>query len=238
MFQRDKAWQVYPYPCIGQFRFLQLNLCQLPSYGAMVQRLKDGARYLEIGCCLGQDIRKLVADGVPSGQLYGIELEKEFIDLGYDFFKDRDSLEAHLFQADILDRSSSDGLDALSGTMEFVHLGMVLHIFEWDQQREILERCITLLKAQPGVMILGQAVGNVEGGGLSTAGPAGASSTGKVGFKHNVTTFQKLWKEIEERTGARWECRASIDGGLGVDSGARKWDTASARRLVFEVERL
>lgn len=157
-----------------------------------MQRLKDGARYLDIGCCLGQDIRKLVADDVPSGQLYEVELEKEFINLGYDFFfKDRDSLKAYLFQEDILDRSSLDGLDALSGTMEFVHLGMVLHIFEWDQQRELLERCITLLKAQPGVMILGQAVGNVEGGGLSTAGPTGANSTGNLGFKHNVTTFQK-----------------------------------------------
>lgn len=40
----------------------------------MVQRLKDGARYLDVGCCLGQDIRKLVADGVPSAHLYGVEL--------------------------------------------------------------------------------------------------------------------------------------------------------------------
>lgn len=203
----------------------------------MLQRLKDGARYLDVGCCLGQDIRKLVADGVPSDHLNGIELEKEFIDLGYEFFKDRDALKANFFQADILDRGGDNALNVLSGTMEFIHLGMVLHIFTWDQQRETLERCITLLKSQPGVMILGQAVGNVEGGGLS-AGLTGANSTGGSGFKHNVTTFQILWKEIEQRTGTRWDCRASIDSGLGVDSGARKWDTANARRLVFEVERL
>lgn len=72
--QRDKAWEVFPYPCIGQFRFLNLSLCQQPSYSSVLERLKGGAKYVDIGCCLGQDIRRLVADGAPAENLYGAEL--------------------------------------------------------------------------------------------------------------------------------------------------------------------
>lgn len=72
--QRDRAWDIFPYPCIGQFRFLDLALCKQPSYGTMLQRLKAGAKYVDIGCCIGQDIRKLVADGAPGENLYGAEL--------------------------------------------------------------------------------------------------------------------------------------------------------------------
>lgn len=92
-------------------------------------------------------------------------------------------------------------------------------------------------KSQPGVMILSQALGNVEGSGLG-AGLIGANATGKSGFKHNTSTFQAIWREIEQRTETRWDCRVSIDGVLGADSGARNWDNARARRLVFEMETL
>lgn len=201
----------------------------------MVQRLKHGSLYLDIGCCLGQDIRKLVADGVPSSHLYGAELQPEFIDLGYDFFQDRESLRTSFIQADVLDIGTANPLNELSGAFDFIHLGMVLHIYQWDQQRDMLERCVDLLKPESGVLILGQALGSADGG--LSAGQTGANFTGKP-FKHNATTFQTLWKEIGERTATKWDCRASIDGGLGVDSGMRKWDVSSSRRLVFEVERL
>lgn len=233
--QRDKAWDVYPYPCIGQFRFLQLNLCQQPSYKAIVQKLQEGARYLDIGCCVGQDIRKLVADGAPAQQLYGAELQPAFLDLGYDFFQDRATLTSTFMQADILDRGAASPLEALAGTVDFIHLGMLLHIFEREPQIHLLENCIRLLKAEPGVLIVGQAVGDAEGS--VCAGQTGGRFTGKA-FRHNDVTFRALWEEIGERTGTRWECRASVDGGLGIDSGKRAWESSKARRLVFEVERL
>lgn len=235
--QRDKAWDVYPYPCIGQFRFLQLNLCQQPSYQKMVEALKGGAKYLDIGCCVGQDIRKLVADGAPRQQLLGAELQPEFIDLGYDFFQDRDRLSAKMMQANVLDRSAGSPFDELAGTLDYIHLGMVLHVFERDQQREVLENCIRLLKPKRGVLILGQAVGNADGGVSAGQTQTGGDWTGKI-FRHNDVTFRALWEEIGVRTGTRWDCRASVDGGLGVDSGKRAWDSPKARRLVFEVERL
>lgn len=151
--------------------------------------------------------------------------------MGYEFFQDQDTLKVNFMQADILNLGEGSPLAALKGTFDFVHLGMVLHIFGWEKQREALENCIQLLKPQAGVLILGQAVGDADG---TTSG----SQWGAKSFRHNDVSFRKLWKEIEERTGVKYDCRASIDGGLGVDEGNRKWDLKSAKRLVFEVERL
>ncbi|ROV87636.1 hypothetical protein VMCG_10632 [Cytospora schulzeri] len=227
---RDKAWNIYPYPCIGQFRFLNLSLHKQPSYASLVQRLQQGAKYLDIGCCLGQDIRKLVADGAPSENLYGAELLGDFIQLGYDLFRDKGTLKTHFMQADILDPNSQ--LQSLTKTVDFIHLGMILHIFSWEEQRELLETCIQIMKPQAGVLILGQAVGHAEG--KVSLG----RNSGGLSFKHSDLSFRRLWGEISERTGIKFDCRAALDEGLGVADGKRTWDVAAARRLVFEVERL
>lgn len=46
--------------------FLQLNMSLSPAYDEVLSRLKNEQRLLDLGCCFGQDIRKLVHDGVPS----------------------------------------------------------------------------------------------------------------------------------------------------------------------------
>ncbi|KAI7785300.1 methyltransferase domain-containing protein [Diaporthe eres] len=226
---RDKAWDIFPYPCIGQFRFLNLSLSKKPSYERILERLRGGATYLDIGCCIGQDIRKLVHDGAPGGNLHGAELQGGFIGLGYDFFRDRDTLGATLVQADVFDLGDGSSLSGMVGKADILHLGMVLHLFGWDKQRELLENCVKLLRpASPGPLILGQAVGDVEGG----VRPGGHI------FCHNVETFNKMWSEISERSGLKFECRATLDEGLGIAESRRGWDGVTRRRLSFEVERV
>lgn len=52
--QREKAWQIHPYPCIGGFRFLDPGLSSSPFYGEVVERLKEGEMFLDLGTCFGQ----------------------------------------------------------------------------------------------------------------------------------------------------------------------------------------
>lgn len=123
----------------------------------------------------------------------------------------------------------SSPLGRLVGKVDFIHLGMVLHLFGWDKQRELLENCVKLLKpSSTGEMILGQALGDVEGG----------VRPGAQIFVHNVETFNKMWAEISERTGLKFECRATLDQGLGIAEARRGWDHATRRRLSFEVEQV
>ncbi|KKY31930.1 putative methyltransferase domain-containing protein [Diaporthe ampelina] len=223
---RDKAWDVYPYPCIGQFKFLALRLYDQPSYATVVRRLKQGAKYLDIGCCLGQDIRKLAMDGAPPENLYGAELRAPFVDLGYELFRDR-GLAATFMEADALVISEDSPLSELKGEIDFVHLGMVLHVFGRERQRALLENCISLLRPERGSAVLGTAVGAVDG----TQAPAGH-------YLHSDETFRSLWAEISERKGVRFDCRASLDDGLAILESKEKTGFDKARRLIFEVERL
>ncbi|KAH8658017.1 hypothetical protein BX600DRAFT_514542 [Xylariales sp. PMI_506] len=235
---RDKAWDIFPYPCIGSYRFLDLSLMRLPVYPRLLETLKSGGKLLDIGCCMAQDLRQLAFDGVPSENLYGAEIEAPFMDLGYDLFKDKDTFRAHFTQANILDTvrpptNPESTLHSLLGAMDFVHLGMVLHVFSLEEQQLALERCIELLKPEKGVMIVGQAVGHVSG-----TSHASRTHHDSHSFKHSDETFRQLWKAIEEKKGIKFDCRASLDTGLGVADGKRGWDDPGARRLIFEVERL
>ncbi len=223
--QRDKAWDVYPYPCIGQFLFLNLRLKHQPSYASMMENLKHGAKYLEIGFFLGQDIRKLVADGAPSQNIYGVELEAPFIELGYDLFRDRATLQAQFMAGDIFDLNNSNISHSIIGEMDYIYLGMILHVFDRHKQRLLLENCIRILKPQAGALILREAVGDMEG--LQV--PAG-------NFMHSNETFRQMWEEISERTGLKFDCRLTLDNDFEIPEAKKKWGYDRSRRLAFEVE--
>jgi hypothetical protein len=51
-------------------------------YQQVLERVKNGENFLDLGCCLGQEIRKLVFDGAPSVNTYGSDLHGEFISVG------------------------------------------------------------------------------------------------------------------------------------------------------------
>jgi SAM-dependent methyltransferase len=192
----------------------------------VVDRLKEGAKYLDIGCCLGQDIRKLVMDGAPPENLYGAELHAPFIDVSYELFRDH-GLAATFMEADALNISEDNPLYKLKGKVDFVHLGMVLHVFGRQNQRALLENCVSLLRPERGSMILGTAVGDLEG---HQAAPGH--------FLHSDETFKAMIKDISEQTGVRFDCRASLDDGLAILEDKSKSSVDKARRLIFEVERL
>ncbi|KAK1808712.1 hypothetical protein LTR12_016939 [Friedmanniomyces endolithicus] len=53
------------------------------------------------------NLRRLVFDGVPSAQCYGADLRLEFLDLGYELFADRATLESKFIAADVFDEGSA-----------------------------------------------------------------------------------------------------------------------------------
>ena len=61
-----------------------------------------------------------------STQLTSLEI---FWDIGYDLFRDRDTMKAQFVNTDILDANSA--LAALHGKIDVVHVALVLHLFGW-----------------------------------------------------------------------------------------------------------
>ncbi|KAJ5547924.1 hypothetical protein N7513_005158 [Penicillium frequentans] len=98
-FQRARDFAANPYPCIGHYRFLNLTLLTHPRYQIILAKLKSNtsAIYIDIGCRFGQDLRQLVHDGIPSSQLIGLDIEQPLMDLGYELFRDRETLESKFF---------------------------------------------------------------------------------------------------------------------------------------------
>lgn len=75
------------------YQFLDLSLMTTDVYQEVLERVKHGENFLDLGCCFGQEIRQLVFDGAPSANTYGSDLWSDFLSIGYELFKDKDRLQ-------------------------------------------------------------------------------------------------------------------------------------------------
>ncbi|CAF3007711.1 unnamed protein product [Rotaria sp. Silwood2] len=80
----------------------------------MLEKCKEeGATVIDFGCCLGQDVRQFVYDGVPLDQIRGYDLDPFFIEQGYELYRDGEVMkEKKIFAAgSILDDQFLDGIE-------------------------------------------------------------------------------------------------------------------------------
>jgi hypothetical protein len=87
-------------------------------------------------------------------------------------------------------------------------------------------------KDKPGVVIFGRQVGNVVAG----------DSTGAMGgkrWRHNVESFERMWKEVGEQTGTEWSIKAKLVD-VNVEKSVKRDEVAwrDTKRLRFEVVRV
>ncbi|KAI1149982.1 hypothetical protein F4825DRAFT_428327 [Nemania diffusa] len=258
---RDRLWDVYPYACVGHFRFASLEFAADIYYQQALARLLsaqetetassspggDITRLLDVGCCVGQVLRKLAHDGVDSSRLYGTDVEPRFLDLGFDLFRDRATFRGRFVVGDLLlplppeptamnhggdggpsnsSGSSNSELDALDGSMTLVHATSFFHLFTWAEQVRAATRIVRLLRADGAdVMVFGRQVG--------TAAPraSGKAGSDKV-YLHDGRSWQRLWDEVGARTGTRW--RAAMAPTEKIQTGAAE---SSLRKMTFCVVR-
>ncbi|KAI5276330.1 hypothetical protein E4T47_00754 [Aureobasidium subglaciale] len=229
--KRDKAWEVFPYPCIGQFRFLDMPLGGFETYPEIVRRLKSGdQKYLDLGCCFGQDIRRLVTDGVSSEVLIGSDLHQGFLDLGYSLFKDRGTLKSEFIAADVFESQSA--LTPLEGKIDIIHASSFFHLFGYEGQKKIARRVVQLLKPQKDSLLVGRQVGNIN----AHEEESSASGSGNM-FLQNVDSWKQMWSEIEEETGTKWKAEAALEDWPVVGNKV-SWHKEGTKRIFFSVRRL
>ncbi|KAF2877220.1 hypothetical protein BDV95DRAFT_141169 [Massariosphaeria phaeospora] len=224
---RDAAWQIFPYPCIGQFRFLDLSLNQMKEYAEVLKRLNEGQKLLDMACCFGQEIRQLVADGAPSDNLYGCDLRKEYIELGYKLFGDGDKLGTKFLTADIFDSTSA--LTALRGQLDMVYAGSFFHLFGYEDQVTVSKAVASLLRPRPGSMILGRQIGSVNAAehGHKT------NPTGTM-FRHNVESVQDMWTQIGNDLGVSFAVTANLQD---LEGDHFRFHTNDTKRIWFTIRR-
>ncbi|GAB7347547.1 hypothetical protein MBLNU459_g4438t1 [Dothideomycetes sp. NU459] len=192
---RERAWQVLPFPCIGKFHFLDMSISHHPLYTTIIERVKHGDRLLDLGCCFGQDVRKLVVDDAPAENLIGSDLRASFIELGYDLFLDKDTLKAKFIASDVFD-PESELLKTERGSVSIVHAASMIHLFDLPTQKQVVKTIIDLLKPESGSLVVGRQVGSlVSGDKPSSLDPS------KTMFWHDEATFAKMWHDVGKEVG-------------------------------------
>ncbi|EME41738.1 hypothetical protein DOTSEDRAFT_73949 [Dothistroma septosporum NZE10] len=199
---RDRAFKIFPYPCIGQFNFLDFGVSKAPKYKDVLEGVKAGKTLLDVGCCFGQDLRKLTHDGADSKNLMGFEMKKEFTDLGYDLFRDRDSLKSNFVFGDFF----APIPDLEGKQFDYIHASSFFHLFSWDDQVTILEKFLGLLKQRHGTMVFGRQACVPKAGVLRHEKARGGEM-----FRHDKASFKRM---VEEATKGAWaEGRFEVEVG-------------------------
>ena len=196
-----RAFKQWPYPCIGQLRFLDLNLAKHPYYSTVLSRLQDSQTFLDAGCCFGQDLRKLIFDGAPSSRaLAGLDVESAFLELGYELFRDKDKFHATLLPVDLLHGTAP--IPQFDEQMDMISVFSVLHFFLYEPQIEVAKRLVRFSRPKPGSTILGRQVATPK------AGDYNGLKQGTYAYIHNVDTFKASWERIGRETSTQWEVDA------------------------------
>lgn len=224
---RDEAWQIHPYPCIGQFRFLDLSLNQTKEYSDILQRLQQGQKLLDMACCFGQEIRQLVADGAPSENIYGCDLREDYIKLGYKLFRDQDTLRTKFLTANIFDATSA--LTDLQGQFDMVYAGSFFHLWGYEDQVRASKSVALLLRPQKGSTIYGRQVGSVNAGTHNHR----TNPTGTM-YRHNVESLKRMWCDIGDNLGVSFAVEARLEE---LDPDHFKFHTPDTRRIHFIIRR-
>lgn len=195
---RDKAWQHFRYPCIGEWIFLLPIMTQMSVWPDILKRARADGTVLDLGCCFGQNLRLLAANGVETTNMYAMDITSEFWDLGFDLFRDDSKMKATFIRRDILEPSLR--LEPLDGKMDIILACLFLHLFSREQQILATKRIIQF--SRPGSMVIGYQRAHPQT--YTVIRP------GYVMYLHNLDTFRDLWRQVEAETGTKWQLKVEM----------------------------
>ncbi|KAF2279510.1 uncharacterized protein EI97DRAFT_350775, partial [Westerdykella ornata] len=197
---RDQAFSVYPLATIGEFWFLVLGLSEHPSYTCLLNRLKNASDktkplLIDLGTCLGQDMRKLIYDGAESCQLLGVDKCPQFEMVGYELFRDADKMKGRFICADILATDLDNPLEKTRGTWEIVVSSMLLHSFDWNIQTAIVKKMMGLTSGK-GAWTIGLLAGDLEEHEVPIPPPLVPEGVKMTRFIHSKESLERIFKTV------------------------------------------
>ena len=175
---------------------------QDPLFQGVATRLKaigSTETFLDVGCCLGHVVRQLIAEGVSSERLYGLDLQPRFLDLGYDLFRDRDrSKSKATFVAGDMLQEDDERLEKLTGRVDIIYASAFFHLFEREAQIKAAKRMVRFLRPEnPRAMIFGR--------------NEGPKIVGWEKYVLDTESWRHMWGEVGEATGTRWRTEMDVE---------------------------
>lgn len=174
----QKALEIYPYRCVQTYSYLTTRMMKNPFYSSIVKDINTKF-ILDVGCCVGSDMRRLILDGAQSDYMLGVDLEADFFKIGFEIFQDQLKLPKNIFlQADIFEE---DFIEKIQGEMkmrklhnnrifqgfDLIQLGAVIHLLT-EEKIELLLKLIYERLLKEGGSLVGQTIGTIatSGGGV------------------------------------------------------------------------
>jgi hypothetical protein len=227
---RDKAWAIRSYPCTGLGVWLMPYISNSPAYTTVIKQLQDGGTLMDVGCFMGDDMRRLAYDGAPSDKMYGVDIVSHW-EVGFNMYRDEGRFKAHFIEADIMKPDANPQLAALIGKMDVISISAVLHQWDWDSQLECVEQLVKFSK--PGTVIIGHQMGNVNAGNTFFAKQSVPQ------WRQNPESLSKLWDQAGEATGTAWETQARLFdfADIGWDPEAQKGLGEGAKIIDWVITR-
>jgi ubiquinone/menaquinone biosynthesis C-methylase UbiE len=174
----------------------------MKGYNDIVKRIQSGQKFLDLGCCLGQEIRKLVHDGAPSENIMGSELHGEFVELGYDLFRDHDKLKSKFVVGDFFKLT---GRGFHGERFDIIYQSAFLHLFNLQDQTDLIIKVVTELLKGPGSMFVGRQIGAIN----ATEYQSKALRTVAC-YWHNEETWQRMVNTVASKIGKKFESKFEL----------------------------
>jgi hypothetical protein len=205
-------------------------------------------KFLDLGTCLGQDLRTLAFDGAALAGLYGADALPAFEAAGHGLFRDQDRFDpSHFITGDIF--SDTDDLARTRGSWDLIHIAMFLHLFSIENQEKACENMLRLLKKAPHATIFGTQTGTLDAGELVLRPPMCEPGEHKTVFRHSKGTMKDMWERVARSAGIKVDIWADYDEkdaaertqgrkekGEGWEKRERFFVGERERRIFFRVE--
>ena len=194
--------------------------------------MRAGGIFLDVGCFLGQDLRRLFFDGAPSTNLYGVDIVSHW-DVGFNLFRDRDCFLAHFIEADILAPEMTPALQQLEAHVDVLAIFHVLQQWDWKDQVACAKRLVDFTRG-PGSMIAGAQMGNIN------PNEKAAKTFEVPQYRHNPESMARLWDQVGAETSTSWKTQAWLrtQEDMGWDPKKYEWQDNTARVIEFVVTRV
>ncbi|KIK51444.1 hypothetical protein GYMLUDRAFT_50535 [Collybiopsis luxurians FD-317 M1] len=175
--------------------------------------LENAPVVMDLGCCMGTDIRKLVQDGYPistsKSNVYGCDLLPEFVEEGYTLYRDGpnsnsptpikffadDIFQLSLRSETLEEKAGSSGLKGLRGKIDILYAGALFHLFDEEKQLDLARRLVALLNindnsANSETIIFGRHRGS------PTASKGYQQMEFGKTFCHSPASWKEMWETV------------------------------------------